>query len=143
MAVSHLAIQMQVILHIRHHCQEALPEEGCGILAGSDCAITHFFPIPNQDASPRSFSFEPRAYLEAIRRMRNEGLTWLGIVHSHPQTDPIPSARDISQWHYPDLTHWILSLKEKEPRLSAYRIQNGRVTPVIYQVLAGQHGTYR
>lgn len=134
MALSTLSIQRDVIRRIEKHCRQEWPWEGCGILAGHGREITRFFPISNQDASPHSFSFEPRAYLEALKEMRRLGLGFLGIVHSHPCSDPWPSTKDIREWHYPELTSWILSLKNDEPRLSAYCIQNGEVVPVMYLV---------
>jgi [CysO sulfur-carrier protein]-S-L-cysteine hydrolase len=132
----HVSIHSRVISEIEHHCRKQLPREGCGILAGQDCEITHFFPIPNQDENPRSFSFDPQVFVHTLRRMRELHLSWLGILHSHPRTAPYPSRRDIHQWQYPDLTSWILSLHGNRPALSAFWIQNGRVIPVLYQVIA-------
>ncbi|EGK08444.1 Mov34/MPN/PAD-1 family protein [Kroppenstedtia eburnea] len=134
MALPTISIQRDVILQIENHCLRELPREGCGLLAGHGRDITRFFPIPNQDPRPHSFSFEPRAYLETLKEMQRLGLELLGIVHSHPSSDPRPSAKDIQEWHYPGLTSWILSLKHDEPRLSAYCIQNGQVFPVMYLV---------
>ncbi|WP_169713820.1 Mov34/MPN/PAD-1 family protein [Paludifilum halophilum] len=143
MVSSHLSIQVRVIRAVHWHCLQLLPKEGCGILAGQAPTITRFFPIPNRDNSNQTFSFDPRAYLDTIRKMRREGLDWLGIVHSHPDTEPYPSARDITHWHYPELSHWILSLRDRRPRLSAYYIQHGRVIPVMYQVLTDRDSTDR
>ncbi|PTX64313.1 proteasome lid subunit RPN8/RPN11 [Melghirimyces profundicolus] len=137
MAFSTITIRSDVITDIEDHCLREKPREGCGILAGSGREITRFFPIPNQDMSPRSFSFEPKAYLETLKEMRRLELELLGILHSHPHTDPYPSARDTREWHYPELISWILSLKGEKPRLSAYTIKNGRIFPVIYLVVNG------
>lgn len=134
MAFSSLLIRRQVICRMENHCRQELPWEGCGILAGHGREITRFFPIPNQDASPQSFSFAPRVYLETLKEMRQLSLDFLGILHSHPCSDPWPSAKDIREWHYPELTSWILSLKNDKPRLAAYRIQNGQVLPLKYRV---------
>ncbi|GGA42939.1 hypothetical protein GCM10007416_14980 [Kroppenstedtia guangzhouensis] len=134
MALLTISIRSDVIHQIERHCLRELPREGCGLLAGHGREITRFFPIPNRDACLHSFSFEPRAYLETLKEMRRLGLDLLGIVHSHPCSDPRPSAKDIQEWHYPELTSWILSLKNHEPRLSAYCIQNGEVFPVMYLV---------
>lgn len=136
MASTYLSIRAPVILKMKQYCQEQLPAEGCGILAGSNQIISRFFPIPNQDNSPSSFQFEPRTYLNTIRLMREERLDWLGVVHSHPSAPPYPSARDIANWHYPQKSYWILSLKDNQYSLSAYLIENGQITPLLYQVLA-------
>ncbi|MFD1426819.1 proteasome lid subunit RPN8/RPN11 [Kroppenstedtia sanguinis] len=134
MALPTISIRQDVILQIEKHCLRELPREGCGLLAGQGREITRFFPIPNQDPDPDSFSFEPRTYLETLKEMRRQTLEPLGMVHSHPRSDPWPSAKDIREWHYPELTSWILSLKQAEPRLSAYCIQGGQVDPVMYLV---------
>ncbi|MDR6226111.1 M67 family metallopeptidase [Desmospora profundinema] len=143
MASTLITIQARVIQLMEAHCQQELPREACGILAGNGQEITRFFPIPNQDSSPQSFSFEPRAFLEALKIMRREQLEWLGILHSHPRTDPYPSDRDISHWHYPELISWILSFHDHPPRLSAYHIKHGRVVPVLYEVVSGDEETDR
>ncbi|PTM59745.1 Mov34/MPN/PAD-1 family protein [Desmospora activa] len=136
MATTMIAIQTHVIHIIKEHCQRELPREACGILAGKGQKITHFFPIPNQDFSPQSFSFEPRAFLQTLKVMRLEQLEWLGILHSHPQQGTNPSVRDISRWHYPELTSWILSFHDHPPQLSAYHIRQGRAVPVLYEVIS-------
>ncbi|MDA8354249.1 MAG: M67 family metallopeptidase [Firmicutes bacterium] len=137
MAIPTITIGADVIRELEAHCLREKPFEGCGILAGSGNRITRFFPIPNRDRSPHSFSFEPRAYLSTLKQVRQEQLELLGIVHSHPCTDPHPSTRDIREWHYPQLISWILSLKGDQPRLSAYYIRDGQVIPVIYLVKDG------
>ncbi|MFC4076216.1 Mov34/MPN/PAD-1 family protein [Salinithrix halophila] len=130
-----ITIQAGVIQALEDHCRQQIPKEGCGILAGSGEEISRFFPIPNQDDSTRSFSFEPRAYLETLKDIRRQDLEWLGILHSHPHTDPYPSLRDVNQWYYPELLSWILSFKGHQPRLSAYFIRDRQITPVIYRVV--------
>ncbi|WP_425462715.1 Mov34/MPN/PAD-1 family protein [Melghirimyces algeriensis] len=117
------------------HCIQELPFEGCGILAGKGQRITRFYPVPNQDRSTCSFSFEPKAYLKNLKQMDDKGLSLLGILHSHPHSDPYPSTRDILEWHYPDVSNWILSLKRDKPHLSACFIRNGQVFPIHYHVM--------
>lgn len=138
MTISQISIQARVIREVQGHCLRQLPQEGCGILAGRKKQITCFFPIPNQDHSPDTFSFEPRTYLDTIRKMRTKKLDWLGVVHSHPETEPYPSSLDIANWHYPELSYWILSLKSQRCRLSAYIIQNGHVTPISYRIVTNR-----
>jgi proteasome lid subunit RPN8/RPN11 len=130
-----LSIRAAVVDQLRQHCLNQLPNEACGILAGQDQEITHFFPIPNLDQSPCSFQFEPRTYLDTIREMRKQELDWIGVVHSHPNMEPVPSAKDLANWHYPEKSYWILSLKGEQSRLSAYYIQKEKVVPVMYQII--------
>ncbi len=136
MSSTYLSIHTSVVFQIQQHCLEQLPAEGCGILAGSGHIIDHFFPIPNLDDSPSSFQFEPHAYLNTVRHMRQEKLDWIGVVHSHPNAPPYPSARDLANWHYPEKSYWILSLQKDQYRLCAYQIKEGQITPLLYEVLS-------
>jgi len=138
MASSYLSIWGPVVEQIHHYLRQQCPKEGCGILAGHGQEITHFFPIPNLDDSPHSFSFEPQAYLRTIRQLREQQLEWIGVVHSHPTTEPYPSARDIANWHYPEKSYWICSLKQGHCRLSAYYIRHQQVIPIMYQIIVNR-----
>ncbi len=131
-----LSIHASVVCQIQQHCLEELPAEGCGILAGSGQVIDRFFPIPNLDNSPDSFQFEPRAYINTVRLMRQEKLDWIGVVHSHPNAPPYPSARDLANWHYPEKSYWILSLEEAPYSLCAYQIKEGQIIPLQYEILS-------
>ncbi|SFI89516.1 Mov34/MPN/PAD-1 family protein [Thermoflavimicrobium dichotomicum] len=135
MPLSYFSIDSHVIKDIENYCHSQLPFQGYGILAGQAQRITHFFPITNTNACPCSFEFDPRAYLEIIKKLRDHRLDWIGIVHSHPLTEAYPSIRDLNQWCYQEKSCWILSFKEKELKLCAYYIQSGQVTPIIYEIL--------
>jgi proteasome lid subunit RPN8/RPN11 len=135
---SHLSIRASVIHQIRTYCCERMPLEGYGILAGQAMEISHFFPIPCQTDGPCTFAFEPRAYLETLKQMRNDQLDWLGIVHSHPLTNAYPSARDLKSWHFSDKSCWIFSCKDPDYQLSAYYIHKNKVIPIMYEII----GTY-
>ncbi len=87
---------------------------------------------------PCTFAFEPRAYLETLKQMRDDQLDWLGIVHSHSLTDAYPSARDLKSWHFSDKSCWIFSYKDQDYQLCAYYIHKNGVNPIMYEII----GTY-
>ncbi|SFS64433.1 JAB domain-containing protein [Marininema halotolerans] len=118
---------------LQEHCVNQLPQEGCGILAGSGREITSFFPVKNQEERTNAYSFEARSYLTALKEIRNQAIQWIGIIHSHPNTEPYPSFEDIARWPDPMLTCWILSLKE-QPNLAAFSIREGTCLPIPYRV---------
>lgn len=67
------------------HAQAEYPREACGIVT------TDFTYIPCKNLSPSpkdSFILDPVAILEY------EDVLW-GIVHSHPDSNPLPSEEDI------------------------------------------------
>ncbi|MBA4493621.1 M67 family metallopeptidase [Paenactinomyces guangxiensis] len=134
MKPSYLSIRASVIVQIKTYCYERLPQEGYGILAGQTTEITHFFPVPCQNNWPCAYEFEPRAYLETIKKMRDKQLLWLGIVHSHPLTNAYPSTRDLTSWPFSDKSCWILSFKGSAHQLSAYYIQKNKVIPIMYRI---------
>jgi proteasome lid subunit RPN8/RPN11 len=133
---SHLSINLSVITQIKIYCQQLFPNQAYGILAGTTHHITHFFPITNLNPSCCSFEFEPREYLETIKKLRALNLDWIGMIHSHPFNEAYPTIRDLKQWCYGEKSCWIMSLREKEVHLCAYYIQlNQQVTSIIYEIL--------
>jgi len=132
---SYLSIHTHVIDRIKIYCMEQYPLEGYGFLAGRASVITHFFPIPCQNSSPCSLEFEPQAYLNAIKQIREQGLEWLGVVHSHPLSQAYPSARDQMGWNFQDKSFWIMSFKDNHVQLCAYYIQKQKVIPIIYRII--------
>jgi [CysO sulfur-carrier protein]-S-L-cysteine hydrolase len=135
MRPSYLTIRAPVIHQIRSYCLSQLPFEGCGILAGPACEITHFFPIPSQNNCPCAFEFEPKVYLDTLKQMRTDRLYWLGVVHSHPFIAATPTPKDLATWHDPDRSFWILSFKDAQVQLCAYYIEKNKAIPMIYQIV--------
>ena len=96
--------------------------EVCGLIgARSGVAVTHY-PIANiaPDASLR-YHMDPAAQIAAFRVMRLRGETLAAIYHSHPAGPPIPSARDLREWSYPEALCLIVGLAGGRPRLRAWR----------------------
>jgi proteasome lid subunit RPN8/RPN11 len=110
--------------------REALPNEACGLLAGTETdgvrTIRQVYFLTNVDTSPQHFSMDPREQLASVKDIRSRGLVPLGNWHSHPDTPSRPSREDIRLAHDPNASYLILSLQsERAPNLNAFRIQNG------------------
>lgn len=113
---------------MREHAQASAPKECCGLLAGTDNAVTHSFPVSNALASEREFFADPAELIETLRALRERGLKHQGIYHSHPSSENFPSRRDVEMAFYPDCAHFIISpaaLFERQVR--AFRIEDGRI----------------
>ena len=62
-----------------------------------------------------------------MRDIRAAGLELLGIYHSHPNSDNLPSLRDIERAYYPDAAYFIISPRADAPQpIRAYSIREGR-----------------
>ena len=107
------------------HAYAGLPDEACGLLGGTDDDGTVFVACENADASSRTFSLGPDAWLKADRDIEGVGLSILGVVHSHTHTDAYPSPTDVAQAANPFLGGWrwlLVSLKHAEPVVRSYVI---------------------
>lgn len=81
--------------------------------------------------SPRTrYLMAPRDQLAAFRSMDEAGEDLLAIYHSHPATEPRPSATDVAEARYPDAVYVLVSLRGAEPELAAWTIRDGAVRPV-------------
>lgn len=94
------ALRTEAIVYAR----EALPEEACGFLLGSEAAPDAFRVEaitaarnlhPNREDR---FLIDPLEYAKAERRCaRHAGWRVLGFWHSHPASPPRPSPIDLEQ----------------------------------------------
>jgi proteasome lid subunit RPN8/RPN11 len=107
------------------HLLAVYPEEGCGLLAGysSDGVATAVYPIENIASTPQTrFLMAPQSQLDAFLDIETAELDLLAIYHSHPHGPDTPSATDMAQAYYPDLTQIIVSLAQTRPGARAFRV---------------------
>lgn len=116
------------------HCYDGLPDEACGLLAGPvdgrnepAGSVTAVYPSRNVDASARTYTVDSRDLLRAMRDAESRGEEVIGVWHSHTHTDAYPSDTDVRQAPDPTWVYAIVSLRDGEPVLRAYRIRDGRV----------------
>jgi len=102
--------------------QEAFPCEYSALLAGRGNTITQHVPLRAHSSTPRRFQWDGASLIEALRSIERNGLEWLGVLHTHPHTPPLPSPADVREWHYPQLSYWVLSLSGP-PDLRVYQWQ--------------------
>ena len=116
------------------HCRAALPDEACGYLVGDPetLRVERFVPITNQAASPTRFVFEPHEQLAAEQAIEAAREQVIGIAHSHPVGEPVPSAVDVADASNFDpfgtLLHVLVAPGRGEVR--AYRIVDGEIRPL-------------
>lgn len=114
---------------IIQHAREGLPNEACGLIAGtidgSGIDVKKVYLLTNVDASKEHFSIDPVEHMKAIKDMRLNGYTPLGNWHSHPDTPSRPSEEDKRLAFDSKALYLILSLENRdEPVLNAFHIVN-------------------
>jgi len=110
------------------HARREPAIECCGLLAGREGVVTVVFPATNALASPTAYEIAPRELFRLFRQMRAEGVEHLGIYHSHPSSENVPSARDVDQAYYSRQAYFIISPKADAPRpVRAFSIHDGSV----------------
>lgn len=114
---------------IIEHLMEGFPNEACGILAGRNHKVEKIYRMKNTDKSATSFFMDPEEQIAVMKDIRNKGLSFIGVYHSHPETGAYPSAQDVKLAFYPEVSYVIVSLKDKEnPDMRSFRIIEEKIT---------------
>jgi proteasome lid subunit RPN8/RPN11 len=79
------------------HARADAPRECCGLLIGQPALVERVVPATNVRASDVSYLIDPHDHFAAIRAARLEGLSVIGGYHSHPRSEALPSATDLSE----------------------------------------------
>lgn len=91
-----MKISRTLLNRIEGEALAAAPREACGLLTGRAGGndILDAIPSPNLAEAPNHFLIDPAVHLEAQRKLREKGLTIIGIYHSHPSGESFPSNFD-------------------------------------------------
>jgi proteasome lid subunit RPN8/RPN11 len=104
------------------HARAAVPAECCGVLIGSDGAITAAVAANNLSEHPNRFLLDPKDHIRARRDARAAGLDVVGFYHSHPHSAAVPSETDLAEaWTYPNHLHLIVGLTGETADVRLYR----------------------
>ncbi|MBA2327542.1 MAG: M67 family metallopeptidase [Actinobacteria bacterium] len=88
------------------------------------------YPCANSEASARTYTVDSRDLIKAMRDAESRGDQLVGVFHSHTHTDAYPSPTDVEQAMEPGWIYVIVSLRDGDPVLRAYRIRDGQVAEV-------------
>jgi [CysO sulfur-carrier protein]-S-L-cysteine hydrolase len=109
-------------------CIRALPNEGCGLLLGTlDGAVSEVVASPNVADSAKVYEVDSRVLLRAYRRSEDEGLSVLGVFHSHTHSEAYPSPTDVAQAPDPTWHYVLVSLRDVPTVIRSFRIIDGVV----------------
>ncbi len=99
------------------HAIESYPMECCGFVFGKEqpdgriLSEVHRAPNNQSGDQRRRFEIDPLDYLKAERYALENGITLLGIYHSHPDHPAVPSIHDLKQ-AVPFFSYLILAAKK-------------------------------
>jgi proteasome lid subunit RPN8/RPN11 len=131
-----IRVRTEILEEMLRHARSEPGLECCGLLAGLGGVITKIFPAKNVLASPTAYEVAPQELFQLFRRMREEGLEHLGLYHSHPSGENVPSPRDIEQAYYPHEAYFILSPQTGAPHpVRAFSIREGHAQDLEIVVL--------
>jgi [CysO sulfur-carrier protein]-S-L-cysteine hydrolase len=110
-----------------NHALDERPNECCGLLAGSDGVITRIYRASNV-AEPKTVRYDVDSgeLVRIFTDMREKDVDHLGIYHSHPNSEPRPSATDRKLARYDSVVYFIVSLRSRRPRVEAWRMRKNR-----------------
>lgn len=131
-----LRLDRRLYAEMIQHLIEALPNEGCGLIAFDDDHPVKVYPGVNILHSPRRYRMDDLEVLRALDDMDRHGW-WLGaIYHSHPHSQPTPSTTDLREANWPDALMIIVSLdrQQEQPDARAWRIVDDAFQPVAIEL---------
>ena len=83
---------------LSNHADDEKPNESCAILFGTEnegkIKVEKVFLTKNIEESPVNFTISAEQRLEADKMERELGLKIIGIFHSHPNSEAVPSNTD-------------------------------------------------
>jgi proteasome lid subunit RPN8/RPN11 len=121
-----LKLSQQLQVEIEAHGLASYPYEGCGLLLGRMTSelnvVQAVFPVPNrwevEEEKRVRFLIGPedmfRAEIEAVQL----DLDVVGVFHSHPDSPPVASPRDLAWAAWPGYSYLITEVRDRTPGAS-------------------------
>jgi [CysO sulfur-carrier protein]-S-L-cysteine hydrolase len=120
---------------MREEASKTPARECCGVLAGRDGIITHIFPAVNALASATAYEIAPQELFRVMKEIRAAKLHMIGIYHSHPRGENVPSRSDVERAFYPETPYFILSPFPDAPHpVRAFSIRDGAFTELQIEI---------
>jgi len=129
-----LLLTRKVEKRLLSEAQETFPYEYSALLSGRGNTITGYVSMPHS-FDEHAFAWDGATFLHALGTIRKSNEQWLGVLHSHPHSPPLPSTSDHNGWHYPMLSYWIVGLSSDEPILMLYQWRDGGFEKRDYTII--------
>ena len=122
-----LRIPQSAVERILDHARSVAPEEACGILAGANDTVTGVYEAENTLHSPVEYFMNPQDQLRIMNEIFDGDLDDLAYYHSHPASEPYPSATDVRKVVLGRVRLVIVTLREDLTRLRSFFVEDGTV----------------
>src|ERR687892_213448 len=127
-----LRIPRKLVEDMVAQCRAEMPNEACGLLAGTGGTVTRLFQMTNAERSPVLYRMDPKEQLAVFREIDDEGLELMAIYHSHTRSPAYPSKTDEDWAYYPESAYVIVSFADADaPVVKAWRIEDHAVREEI------------
>ena len=137
---SGLIISSALAQQMVEHARSELPNEACGLLAGSlsEGRASAFHATRNAEASSLRYNVHPDDLVRVIFGIEDDGEDLVAIFHSHTRSPAVPSATDRRTAQYPDAFYVLATLADPAAAVSdslrAWRIRDGESTEVPIRI---------
>jgi proteasome lid subunit RPN8/RPN11 len=102
------------------HAVASLPNEACGLLAGTGDTVTAVHCLENAHHSPVSYELTAQGYLLLVELADSDNL--MAAFHSHTHGEAYPSPTDRRQAFWP-IRYVLISLHDRQhPEVRVFRI---------------------
>lgn len=116
---------------VSHSLQEH-PLECCGLLVGKKITesgklkykVQQVIKLENVLKSATEFESSPESMFKAMREMRLTDLEILAVYHSHPNSSPVPSSKDICGHLSPEIFMLIIGNVKTDKNVGLWEITN-------------------
>ncbi|MBX3084391.1 MAG: M67 family metallopeptidase [Anaerolineae bacterium] len=121
------AVAAQMLQHV-----DSEPDrEVCGLLGGRDDQALVAVAIPNVAPTPQvRYEMDRQAMVEAVMRLRRDGMDVVGVYHSHPHDPPTPSITDIAEATWPDVVYVIIGREKGQQVMRGWSLRRGQAVEV-------------
>jgi proteasome lid subunit RPN8/RPN11 len=125
-----LIIPAELTEMMRAHVQRWIPEEACGILAGSGNLVKHVLPVTNELHSPVKFRMAPEEQLQAFLWLEQNDLEMVAFYHSHPVGPDHLSETDLLQFFYPGVISVLVFPKNSTWQIKGFIIKENTIKEI-------------
>ena len=131
-----MRIDRPLLDEIVAHARDDVPNECCGMVAGTNGHATRVYRARNAEASPFRYTIHPQDQFRITMEIEDRGEEIAGIYHSHTKSPAEPSQTDINlAENWPEPLYLICSLADPDaPQVRAWSIRDGEVREVDLDV---------